>query len=215
MMIISDIRPTKRGRYALFVDGEFLFSVDGETLAVKGLNSGDVLDETQLEALRNASDERKVKDAALRYLSLRAYGEKELYQKLLLRYDEHSCAAAIASMRELELLNDEQFSKAKAEGMAGRKKTGREIRMKLYSLGIERQVADDAVDALSIDGAEIALQMIEKKYIQALQSGEKQKVMAALARRGFSYSEIQQAMQKALLACGENSEDDGGFEQIP
>ena len=41
MPLLTAIEPTRRGRFALCADGEFLFSVDGETLANSGLREGD------------------------------------------------------------------------------------------------------------------------------------------------------------------------------
>lgn len=203
MTEITGFKPTKRGRVALFGDGEFLFSVDEETLAKSGLEKGSVLSGAEIEALRAQSDTRKAADAALRYLSLRAYGQRELYEKLLLRYDEHSAAAALAKMCELELMDDAGFALEKAKGMAQRGKSPLEIKRKLAALGIDGALADEAVNAAGIDSAALALQLIQKRYIDDLRAGKRDKVMAALARRGFSYSDI----SSALAAAGEGGDE--------
>ncbi len=143
------------------------------------------------------ADIARAKEAALRYLSLRAYGERELYTKLSQRYEEHACAAAIAEMCELELLCDETFAIEKAKGMAERGKTPFEIRQKLAAIGIDRDLAQRTVDALDIDGAAAALRLVEKRYMDSLRAGGRQKVMAALARRGFAYRDIVQALEQA------------------
>ncbi|MDL2294219.1 RecX family transcriptional regulator [Ruminococcaceae bacterium OttesenSCG-928-D13] len=153
MTRITRITETKRGRFALFSDEEFLFSIDGETYMATGLEAGCDLSDADLLALKDRSDTRKASDAALRYLSLRAYGEQELYQKLLGRFDEHSAAAAVAKMCELDLLDDGTFAREKAKGMATRGKSPREIRQKLEHLGIDRQLAALAVSELEIDAA--------------------------------------------------------------
>ena len=51
LFTVSDIKNTKKGRYALFCDGEFLFSVDEETLLKHGLEKGSVLTKPELDAL--------------------------------------------------------------------------------------------------------------------------------------------------------------------
>ena len=51
-MKITDISVTKKGRYALFVDGEFLFSAEEEALVRSGLRPGMETDIQTLEALR-------------------------------------------------------------------------------------------------------------------------------------------------------------------
>ena len=71
-MRIGKITATKRGRYALFdEDGQFLFSVDGETLLKNNIAEGTALTAPALCARREESDERRAKDKALRLLSLR------------------------------------------------------------------------------------------------------------------------------------------------
>lgn len=197
MTKITAIKETKRGRFALFSEEEFLFSVDGETLAKSGLSVGDTLAPTELEDLRAQSDTRKAKDQALRYLAQRLHGEQELYKKLCLRYDENSSAAAVALMRELALVNDAEFAAEKARSMARRGKSPLEIKAKLASLGLDRELAEEAVAALGIDEAAAAQALVQKQYMTKLQNGQRENVMAALARRGFSHRDIITAVQLA------------------
>jgi regulatory protein len=199
---ITEIKETRRGRFALFGPEGFLFSLDAETLAQNEINEGSSLRDEELLLLKAQSDTRKAKDQALRYLALRAYGERELYEKLLLKYDGHSAAAAVAAMCGLGLLCDEEFAREKAMGMAGRGKSPRAILQKLTALGIAPLCAKGAVDALEIDGEEAAMGVIYKVYSGALCRGERQKVMAALARRGFSHGEIVCAVKRAETELG-------------
>ena len=37
---LTQVKETKRGRYALFFDGEFAFSLDEDTFAMAGLHTG-------------------------------------------------------------------------------------------------------------------------------------------------------------------------------
>lgn len=55
-MKITDISVTRKGRYALFMDGEFLFSAEEETLVRSGLSAGMETDIQALEALRRESE---------------------------------------------------------------------------------------------------------------------------------------------------------------
>ena len=96
-MRLSKVTETKKGRMALFDDtGEFLFSVDAETYCKYGLCEGCELDAAALAGLQAASETRRAKDKALGYLSLRGYGSQELYEKLCLKFDGPSSAAAVA-----------------------------------------------------------------------------------------------------------------------
>lgn len=198
MTVITRINETRRGRFALFSGEEFLFSIDGETLYKQGIVEQTQLTAAQLDMLRRASDTRRAKDAALRYLSLRAYGEQELYQKLCLKYDEMSAAAALAEMCRLDLLNDAAFAQEKACGMAQRGKNSTEIRYKLCALGIAEPYVQQAMQAAQIDDFAAAVRLLRKSYVSKLQNGQTDKVLAALCRKGYAYSVARDAIEEIL-----------------
>ena len=62
---LTQVKETKRGRYALFFDGEFAFSLDEDTFAMAGLHTGDELEEWQIHDLQTKSDTRKAVDKAM------------------------------------------------------------------------------------------------------------------------------------------------------
>lgn len=57
-MIITAVEPTKKGRYSVFADGEFVFSVDDETLVLCGVKAGREVTVQQLEAIRQTAEEK-------------------------------------------------------------------------------------------------------------------------------------------------------------
>lgn len=196
---ITRISTTKRGRFALFSEDEFLFSVDDETLVQYHIQEGSLLTNEELSSLKDASDLRKAKNQALRYLSLRAYAQEELYQKLCLKYDPYTAAAAIQAMVELDLLDDETFAIEKAKGLMSRGKSSSEIRRQLQALGISANLVSIALEEAEPNDEENAYRILQKGgYIEKLERGEKEKVMAALARRGFTHSTIRTVLDMAL-----------------
>ena len=52
---LTQIKETKKGRMALFFDGEFAFSLDADTFAKADLHEEDLLEEWQIEDLRKQS----------------------------------------------------------------------------------------------------------------------------------------------------------------
>ena len=56
---LTQIKETKKGRLALFFDGEFAFSLDENTFADAGLHQDDDLEEWQIEELRKKSETRR------------------------------------------------------------------------------------------------------------------------------------------------------------
>lgn len=207
-MRIDRISKTKQGRFALFDENDaFLFSVDGETLVKNRLKEGAVLDAASLSALKEQSDLRKAKDKALSLLSLRDHAGGELYEKLCQKFDEHTAAAAVAEMRRLDLLDDARFARHRAKYLAGQNKSAREIRRKLLEKGIDRETADAAVAGLDTDETDACRAVLEKSYRRKLESGRRDLVIAALARRGFSYGVIKAAIE--AVEAEADAETDG------
>ena len=147
-MRITAIQTTRRGRFALFGEEGFLFSLDSETFFARHIQEGDCFSPGELAELRAASDTRKACDKALRCLSVRLWAAGELYQRLCRDFDEHSAAAAVAKMQQLELLDDASFARQKAAWMARRNKSPREIRMQLARCGVDEAITEAVMEEL-------------------------------------------------------------------
>ena len=205
-MEITRISRTKKGRFALFCGEEFLFSVDDETFVTEHLAEGMKLDEAGLEELRRKSDAQRAKDKAFGYLAAREHASGELYQKLCRDFDEHTAAAAVAKMDELDLLDDGAFARRAAAWLVSKNKSRSEILRWMAGRGVDRELARQALDevyeeqqadapeGLGPEGA-AALRLVEKQYAAKLAAGKKQNVLAALARRGFAAGEARRAVE--------------------
>ncbi len=191
---ITQIKVTRMGRYALFSDDGFLFSVDEETFFKQDIHEQDELSEIELEMLREKSDTRSAMNSAGRLLAQRAHSAGELKQKLQRRYDDDTIEAAVCRLSELGMIDDEEFAIQRAKSLALRGKSRMEISAKLYAAGIPRDVAQCAMDELCESEAERAVAVLKKNYMSKLLAGEHKKVMAALLRRGFSYGDAKEAM---------------------
>lgn len=198
---LTQIKETKKGRLALFLDGEFAFSLDEDTFASAHLHEGDELEDWQVEDLRKQSDTRRALDKAMDYLSLRDHAAGELYQKLCRKFDGPSAAYAVARAQELGLLNDADFARRRAAELLRKRKSRREILTDLSAKGIDRDVAAEAVETLyqtDEDGEDpelaTARTLVERRYAAKLAAGKREQVAAALARRGFSHAIIREVL---------------------
>ena len=211
---ITAVKETKRGRLALFVDGEFAFSLDPETFADADLHEEDEIESFRLEELRRQSDTRKAVDRALDILALRDHAVGELYQKLCRKFDPHSAAAAVAKAEELGLLNDADFARRRAAELMRKRKSRREVEQDLAAKGIDRDTAAQVLEELYApeDGPDpevaAACALVQRQYARKLAEGKRPQVMAALARRGFSYAVIRTALE-----ANDAGEDD--FSDLP
>ena len=177
-------------------NGDFLFSIDGETMVKNHVREGAALDAASLEALKEQSDTRKAKDKALQYLSLRLYGERELYDKLCLKFDGPTSAAAVAEMVRLELLDDARFAAQKAAWLKTRHKSRREAQRQLAEKGVDRDLIDEALDEVYGDGDEREEidRLVQRSYAAKLENGRRDAVYAALCRRGFAPRTVREAL---------------------
>ncbi|WP_302199327.1 regulatory protein RecX [uncultured Gemmiger sp.] len=201
MSRLTQIKETKKGRLALFLDGEFAFSLDEDTFAAAHLHEDDELEPWQVEQLRKQSDTRRALDKAMDYLSLRDHASGELYQKLCRKFDAHSAAYAVARAGELGLLDDAGFARRRAAELLRKRKSRREILNDLAAKGIDRDTAAEAVESLYDEAEEgedpemASVQaLLERQYAAKLAAGKRDQVAAALARRGFSHAIIREAL---------------------
>ena len=72
----------KNGKINLYTDGEFRFAVSAFVYHSFPYRDGDEVTEEALSELKRASDAEKAHESALRSLTARAHGEKELLRKL-------------------------------------------------------------------------------------------------------------------------------------
>ena len=205
---LTQIKETKKGRLALFFDGEFTFSLDENTFADAGLHQDDDLEEWQIEELRKRSETRRALDKAMDYLALRDHAAGELYQKLCRKFDAHSAAYAVARAGELGLLNDAGFARRRAAELLRKRKSRREILNDLSAKGIDRDTAAEVVEELFAEGEDgenpelaTARALVERQYAAKLAAGKRDQVAAALARRGFSHAVIREVLSDDELTA--------------
>ncbi len=194
--VLSEIKQTKKGRYALFFDDQFYFSVDEEVLVRHHLKVGTAFSDLDIENFKKESDYNKAKEKAFRLLSIRDHSEKELYDKLIKDYDEHTSAAIVSKFCELGLLDDDEFARIYFEQLINKGKSLKEVRFKLLQKGISRERIDERISSSSVNEEERVRELIETKYSSKLsRENGKKTVYDSLVRRGFSPSVIRSVLE--------------------
>lgn len=199
-MVITDIAVTKRGRYSLFVDGEFTFSVDGQTVLSYGLKKGLQVDCGFMDELQSVCLLRKCRESALDYLSRRPHGERELVKKLQKKYPAPVCETVVAELMDAGLIDDLAFAKGLAEEYVNyRGYSARRVREELYKRSFSRDVIGEVMDTLPGDETETVKTLVERQYYRKLGTPDgAEKVKAALVRRGFSYRTVNEVLKEYI-----------------
>ena len=209
-MRVTGIETTKKGRYALMVDGEFAFSLHRDTfLLCPWLQKGAEVSPERLETLRQEDELRSARERALDLLSAAEQTSGTLRQKLLRWYGEEAVEAAVLRMEELGLINDLDYGRRyAADAVNLRGWPRRRIAMELQKKGVPAEVIEEALaDITEETEIETACRLLEGPYRGKLRDRkERDKVKAALQRRGFSYEVIRQAVSRAMEALPEPEE---------
>lgn len=198
-MMITAIEPTKKGRFSIFLEGEFYCSLHGDILASSQLKCGQSIEICEVEDLYRESQLKITKDRALRLLSQRSYCSGGLYRKLVEYSDEEAAQAAVERMEELGLLDDEDYARRFASDCISLKGYSRKRTFQaMLEKGIDRDTAENALEMLDADDSHAVGELLRKKYYARIAKGdprERDRVIAALTRRGFAYGEIRRALE--------------------
>jgi regulatory protein len=197
-MKITAIRQQERrkDRYSVYLDGAYAFSLSVTTLLETKLASGQELNGTDVDAYKRLSAEDKLYNNALRYAAMRRRSQWEMEQYLQRKAASPDVAAQIMRrLRDLGFINDLDFAKAWVENRhllkpTSRRKLQLELRAKHVHDGIIQQVLSDDETA---DSDELVALVARKRRQSRYQDNDK--LMQYLARQGFSYDDIKQALE--------------------
>lgn len=196
-MKITGIEQTKKGRFSLFVDGEFAFSVHKDTFLASELAKDVELTSEYLEELRRDDAYISAKEAALTLLEMREYPSAMLLRKLREHYEQEPAEAAVQRMIELGLVNDLDYgTRLAADYVNLRHYPLRRIALELGKRGFSREMIGEILEAYPPQSqVEAAAEMIRKKYSMSLFDRKGiDKTIAALLRRGFTMEDIRGAL---------------------
>jgi len=213
-MIITDIAQAVRNpdRVNISVDGKYRFSLDIYQLGTLGLKIGREYTEAELDELETESQFGKLYARALEYCLMRPHSKKEVRDYLWRKTREAKfksrqtgeikSRAGVSQeladrvfdrLVEKGYLDDEKFTRFwienrnQTKGSSLRKLTN-ELRMK----GVESLIIDQIIAESSRNDTDEIAKIIAKKRSKY---PDEQKLIAYLARQGFSYDKI-----KATLA---------------
>jgi regulatory protein len=196
MMKITAIKQqVKRSdRYSIFVDGKYAFSLSESGLIESRLASGQEFDAAELKQLKKAAGLDKAYGQALRYVAIRQRSEWEI--EMYLKRKEVDAAAAkeiIQRLRNLNLLNDLDFARSwVANRRALKSVSKRRLALELRQKRLPSDIIDQAMAEDPSDERQALKDLIEKKRARY---PDQQKLMQYLARQGFGYDDIKNALR--------------------
>lgn len=182
----------------LLIDEEYQITTDIDFWASNYIKDGTEINEEQWQDLVDSINYKKAVDKCYDLLSRRDHSVKELKTKLLRTVDEKNAQRAIDRMLELGYLDDEKFARNYVKYANEYKNMSSSfIKQELYKRGIDAYIIADVLEDADIDNISTIIDLIQGKYRNKLQAENgKEKVISALARKGFSYPDVKEAFYR-------------------
>ncbi len=202
-MTVTEIQQTKRGRFSIFGDGEFLFSVHKDIFLLhRELAAGREVSVQRLEEIRLEDEEYSCREKALSLLDYAPQSEGRLREKLERFYPPETAARVTARLREAGLVDDLDYGRRLAADLRNLRGWGplrvrQELRRRRLSPETVQAVMEGLEEDSEEDPADAVLRLVRKKYLPKLREPRgREKVAAALQRRGYGWGEIREALSR-------------------
>jgi len=197
--------PRGPGSVRIEVDGERFASVAPEALRTHGLQVGRELDEALRARLQVEADAEAAYRTALRSIERRSFARADLGRRLLRKgHAREAVEAALTRASEQGLLDDVAFAANYVETRSARGRGPLRLARDLMVMGVERGIIDRAVAAHVRDSAgngDVPLALASRRAAQLRdlpRHVKRRRVLAFLARRGFSGREVSEMVGKLL-----------------
>ena len=205
------VQARNKNRVNVYLDGEFAFGL--VKIEAARLRLGQVLAAADVERLKQADSTETAYEKALRFLGYRPRSEAEIrqYLKKQALMDEQS-GAVVERLKRAGLVDDAGFAGQWVENRATFKpKAKRALRAELRAKGVAAKEIEAAV--AGVDEAKAARQLAAVRAPRLIRQNLsklefKRKLGEFLARRGFDYETISDAVERAWREHGGESNSD-------
>lgn len=196
-MIITHQRG-RGNKIHLLLDNEYVITTDSNFWLDNYIADGTDISEERWQELLAGINYKKALNKCGDLLSRREHSIKELKTKLLRTVDEISADRAINRYLEAGYLDDEHFCRSLVDYLYNVKKySTNHIKQECYKRGVDRAIVSVVLEDFEFDNVDNIVNLIHSKYLTKLEKENgKQKVIAALQRKGFSYSDIKTAFYR-------------------
>lgn len=198
-MRIKEVKPSqrKKGRFLVILEDGDILRITEEELLRFGLRSGEELGEETLEALRSSAKTSKVKAQAAGMIGRRALSKSELQRRLIRGGAAEADAQAAADwLEDIGAVDDPAYAAAVVRDYGRRGYGSARIREELRRRGVPRELWEVALEELP-DSEDILDDLIRKRCRGDLSDPREVKRLSdGLLRRGFSWSQVKEALSR-------------------
>lgn len=198
-MVIQELKPSKRvqGRWLIVLEDGCILRVGENEVIDFSLYVGKELTVGEAEALQNAARRSGLKEKTIELLSRKPMSRREMEQKLhSWEAGEEETAAICDRMEELGFLDDADYALRVVRHYSAKGFGPRKLKDELYRRGVPREFWEDALGQVETNADALDTFLAKKLAGKELDCKELKKVSDALVRRGYSWSEIDEAIRR-------------------
>ena len=199
MTRIEKLLPPSRpnGAWTAVLSSGLTLRLPEGTAADFALFSGMELDEETLAALKGSAERLALREKAAALLSARMLSAGQLREKLTGRGGDAALAEeTVRWAQRVGLVDDRQYAAALVWSCQRKGYGLYRIRDELYRRRVPRELWEEALSAME-DPAEVIDRFLEKRLDDPEDRKQLKRASDALARRGFSWSQISEGLERA------------------
>ena len=188
----------RQDRYSVYVDGKYSFSLSEDELVKSGLRKDQELSQPELAKVQKTAVLDKAYDRCLRYLSIRSRSQWEIEDYLRRKgYEEPLAGLVLAKLKLSSLVDDAAFARQWVQWRLNSKPSSkRRLQSELIKKRIDRDIIDEVLNEIDTDVEFEQVQALAERKQRLSQYQDRQKLIAYLARQGFSYDLIKRALKE-------------------
>ncbi len=197
--------PRRPGTVRLELDGTRFGVVPAELVVAEGLSPGQTIAPDVHDRISAAADVEAAFRTGLRILELRSFARADLGRRLQRKgHPRAAIEVALARLVTLVLLNDEAYARNYVQARAARGRGPSRLVRDLLALGVQRSLIDRAVAEEWPEGSDRTSMPQALASKRAAQLGtlprqtKRRRLLAYLARRGFSGRDVSALVESVL-----------------
>ena len=202
--VVREIIEKKRSAVYVMESGEQFWITRLQMAERESIELGQEIDTDELRQWLLPRQYPMALNDAVAFLAQRARASGEIRQKLRRKlYMEDTIEMVLYKLEKERFVDDEAFARdwaaSRARSQLGRSRIMQELRMK----GISQETAEAALDEVDEDesdeaAAALARKLLKRYSSEADERKAMQKLLAAMARRGYGYEASKRAVETAL-----------------
>lgn len=195
-MIVTEIVPMDKRRSKVILDEDFTLVLYRGELKKFGMEEGTSITEETYQKIIDDVLRKRARERVLYLLKSSDKTEQELRKKLKDGwYPQEVIDGTMDFLKTHRLINDESYGKRYVEYHSV-KRSKRQIQYELQKKGLDKEMIHEIMEEQQVDEEAQVRAYLKKKHFKEkeLDAKERNKIMAALGRKGYSYETVARVM---------------------